>query len=221
MTRSSEEKTRFYEKDRDFVALIDNAFADAAARSGPHLLCRPRCSQCCIGVFAIGPADVLRLQTGLAILDQQDPTRAFRVRQRAALSWARLAPQFPGDPDSGLLTVDDHGEPQESFEDFGNQEPCPALDPVDGTCDLYRFRPHTCRVFGPPLANEGGFGICELCFQGATPEEITAAAIAPEPHGISEALDEAALAAGVAPGRTIIAFALRSPRNIPIEHLKP
>src|ERR1700759_5697699 len=87
----------FRRQDIAFVALVDGAFADAASRSGPHLLCRPGCTQCCIGVFAIGPADALRLKQGLSALEQADPERARRVEARAASSWQRLAPQFPGD----------------------------------------------------------------------------------------------------------------------------
>src|SRR5512146_2180364 len=29
--------------------------------------------------------------------------------------------------------------------------PCPVLDPDTRTCDLYAWRPITCRTFGPPV----------------------------------------------------------------------
>src|ERR1700753_2551605 len=117
----------FRQQDIAFVALVDGAFVDAASRSGPHLLCRPGCAQCCIGVFAIGPADALRLREGLSDLKQTDPDRAARVQARAATAWSRLAPQFPGDAVSGVLDVDHNGDPTDDFEDFANDEPCPAL----------------------------------------------------------------------------------------------
>lgn len=60
----------------------------------------------------------------------------------------------------------------ERFEEFGNDEPCPVLDPKTGMCDLYEHRPMTCRVFGPPVRSEQGLGFCELCFEGASEEEI-------------------------------------------------
>ena len=54
-------------------------------------------------------------------------------------------------------------------------EPCPALDPETGTCDLYDWRPITCRTFGPPLHfRDEALAICELCFEGATLEQIAA-----------------------------------------------
>jgi Fe-S-cluster containining protein len=206
------EKVRadFRLQDSGFVALIDGAFADAAKRSGPHLLCRPGCTQCCIGAFAIGPADALRLQTGLTALKQENPDRAARIQQRATASWSRLAPRFPGDASSGLLRTDQDGEPVPDFEDFANEEPCPVLDPEHGTCDLYAARPQICRLFGPPIAVDGGFGICELCFQHASEQEIADAAISAPSSEHSAVLDRVATAAGQSPGQTIIAFVLKA-----------
>jgi Fe-S-cluster containining protein len=201
-------EAQFHRQDRAFVALIDGAFADAAIRSGPHLLCRPGCTQCCIGTFAIGPADARRLKEGLAALQRKEPERAARVRGRAAASWSRLAPQFPGNSTSGALDLDADGEPSEGFELFANDEPCPALNPEHGTCDLYASRPQTCRVFGPPIATGEGYGVCELCFHGASPQEIAHAAIAPPAEGLSTMLDQAAIAAGEPSGATIVAFTL-------------
>jgi Fe-S-cluster containining protein len=203
-------EARFHRQDRAFVALIDGAFADAAIRSGPHLLCRPGCTQCCIGAFAIGPADALRLKEGLAALQREEPERAARVRGRAAASWSRLATQFPGNANSGALDLDGNGEPSERFESFANAEPCPALDPQHGTCDLYASRPQTCRVFGPPIASGEGYGVCELCFHGASPQEIADAAIASPADDLSTGLDQAAIAAGEPSGATIVAFVLHT-----------
>jgi Fe-S-cluster containining protein len=207
---ASQEHARFQIQDRDFVALIDGAFADAAARSGSHLLCRPGCAQCCVGVFAIGPADALRLKQGFSALEQSDPERAQRLQIRARASWQRLAPQFPGDPVSGLLDADHNGDPADGFEEFANDEPCPALDPEHGTCDLYSSRPQTCRVFGPPIATAEGYGVCELCFQTAAAQEIAHAAITPPAEELSATLDQAAVAAGESPAPTIVAFILSS-----------
>ena len=54
-----------------------------------------------------------------------------------------------------------------------DDDPCPLLDPEHGTCDLYDFRPLTCRVFGPALAwDSEAVAVCEKCFVGATDEEI-------------------------------------------------
>jgi Fe-S-cluster containining protein len=203
-------QVHFQSQDSAFVALVDGAFADAAKRSGTHLLCRAGCAQCCVGVFAIGPADALRLKQGLAALRHEDPERAARLLERAASSWARLASQFPGNVATGALELDLSGDPLDAFEHFANHESCPALDLEHGTCDLYASRPQTCRVFGPPIAAGEGYGVCELCFQTATPQEVAQAAITPPSEEGSRTLDEAAVAVGATPGATIVAFVLQA-----------
>ena len=116
---------------------------------------------------------------------------------------ARLAPEFPGDPISGLL-----GEDSEEFDSFANDEVCPVLDPESGTCDLYSSRPMTCRVFGPPVRSSDGLGVCELCYHGATAEEIAACEMVPDPDNLESVLvEELEQRTGVR-GQTTVAFAL-------------
>src|SRR5580658_5544158 len=84
-------------RDRALVQIVDSALADAARRSGEWLVCRPGCTQCCIGVFPINQLDAARLRDGSAKLEVHDPARAARVRERARAAVVRLAPDFPGD----------------------------------------------------------------------------------------------------------------------------
>jgi Fe-S-cluster containining protein len=192
--------------DGQLVQIVDAALADAERRSGEWLICKPGCTPCCIGVFAIDQLDVLRLQEGLTHLQADDPERLARVRQRAQESIARIGAEFPGDLATGLLSDDD--EAAARFEEFADFEPCPALDPERGTCDVYQWRPITCRVFGPPVRSDGGLGVCELCYHGATPDEIETcemdleAANALQSELVTE-LDKAGTR-----GKTIVAFAL-------------
>ena len=188
--------------DGELVQIVNVALADATSRSGEWLLCRPGCSQCCHGVFSISQLDALRLRTGL---EQIDPARAARVRERARESMARIGPQFPGNPLTGILGEDEH---QTNFEEYANDEPCPALDPATGMCDLYEFRPMTCRVFGPAVRVDGGYSVCELCFQGATPEQIASCEMVPDPAGLEDRLIEEAESSTGLHGQTIVAFCL-------------
>ncbi len=192
--------------DQKLVQIIDLALADTARRSGEWLVCKPGCTQCCIGVFAINQLDALRLQQGLAELEATEPERAAQVRDRAHASLARIAREFPGDRKTGILEEGESAE--ERFEQFANDEPCPALDPQTGMCDLYAARPMTCRVFGPPVQSEGGLGVCELCYHGASEEEIAACEMTVDPEGVEAALlDELQRDTGQR-GRTIVAFAV-------------
>jgi Fe-S-cluster containining protein len=194
--------------DQKLIQIVDSALSDVARRSGEWLACRPGCTQCCIGVFAINQLDAFRLRRGLADLEKRAPERAAQVRQRARELVARLTPEFPGDPVSGGLHEGEEAE--QKFADFGNDEPCPVLDPETGYCELYESRPMTCRVFGPAVRCEDGWGVCELCFQGASDQETAACEMKPDPEDLeSRLLDELEKNTG-ARGNTIIAFCLAS-----------
>ena len=177
-------------RDLELVQIVDAALANVKVRAGAWLACRPGCTQCCIGAFAINALDGARLRDGFGALRRSDPERAERVQARARAYLARTARDFPGDVKTGVLSNQEAH--QEAFANFANHESCPALDPETGTCDLYEYRPMTCRIFGPPVRNEGGaLGICELCFRGATDQQIAACELKPDPNNIEQSiLDE-------------------------------
>ena len=153
--------------DTQLVQIMDAALADAARRAGQWLACRPGCTQCCHGAFAINALDVARLRAGMKALDAADLSAAEAVRTRARSWIAEFSSDFPGDPATGVLGTT--AEDQASFEDFANDAACPALNPATGLCDVYEWRPMTCRVFGPPtrMGESDVLGCCELCFIGA------------------------------------------------------
>jgi len=147
--------------DDRLIQIVDAALAEAARRSGAWLLCKPGCAQCCLGEFAITQLDAERLRRGQADLEACEPERAARVRKRVREAPSPLA----------------------------DDQPCPVLDPETGTCDLYAARPITCREFGPPVRGESGeLGVCELCFDGASEEEIAACAVDFDPDDLEAEL---------------------------------
>lgn len=193
-------------RDRELVQIIDAALADAARKAGEWLVCRPGCTQCCVGAFSINALDAARLRIGLSELQESDPDRASRVKERAQSYVSRVSDNFPGDSRTGVLDGSEDG--QQRFEQFANDEVCPALDVETGTCDLYRFRPMTCRVFGPPVRNEdGNLGACELCFHGASDQQIASCEMVPDPDGLEDSL-LADLTGPEKPTQTIVAFVL-------------
>jgi Fe-S-cluster containining protein len=196
--------------DQKLIQIVDSALDDVARRSGKWLVCGPGCTQCCIGAFPINQLDAARLQRGLAALEIKSPERAARIRQRSREMVARLSSDFPGNPATGIL--DEGEEAAQRFSDFANDEPCPVLDRETGLCELYESRPMTCRVFGPPVRSEDGLGVCELCFQGATNEEIAACEMKPDPDDLESALLETIEKRTGLRGDTIIAFCLASER---------
>lgn len=193
----------------DLVQIVDAALASATLRSGPHLVCRPGCTQCCVGVFPISQQDAARLRAGLEALTLTDPPRAQRIKERVAESLTRLDPWFPGDVATGVLSEDEQST--DLFEEFANEEICPVLDRATGTCDLYDSRPILCRTFGPPMRTEDGdLAACELCYTTATTEEIVACELDSAILALEAATNEAFDAAHHLHGQTLIAYALRA-----------
>lgn len=190
------------ERDDELMERTEAALASAATRAGERLTCHPGCTACCHGAFAINALDALRLQTGLARLKEENPALAAEILARAERWIADNGAEFPGDAATGVLGSSE--EDEEKFEDFANDPACPVLDPASGRCDLYRWRPMTCRVFGPPVRNEGGaLGCCELCFVGASTDEIVACEMF-----LPTALEEELSAALGDDRQTVIAYAL-------------
>jgi Fe-S-cluster containining protein len=196
---------RLAEVDKELLRTVDAAFEDAARRAGEWLVCREGCAQCCVGAFAINSLDAMRLKAGMEALRVADPAAAARVEERVRQWVAQYGAEFPGDAASGLLGESD--EERDRFEEYANEAPCPALDSAASRCDLYQWRPMTCRVFGPPVRVDDGtaLGSCELCFSGADEAEIAACEMA-VPHEMEERL----LREVGTQGETVVAFALLS-----------
>jgi Fe-S-cluster containining protein len=193
-------------RDAELVQIVDASLADAAGRAGDFLACRIGCTQCCYGAFVINALDAARLHEGMSSLRTASPALAAEIERRARVWMAEHGPGFPGDLETGALGKSETDQAQ--FEDFANEAACLALDPATGRCDVYQWRPMTCRVFGPPVRATGengaeGLGHCELCFIGATPEQVAACEM-PVPHALeAELLEEIG-----SNSETVVAFAL-------------
>ena len=199
------------ERDQVLVQIADAALADSARRSGKWLACKPGCSQCCVGVFAINQLDAARLRRGLVAMDLEDAERAASIRARVQATVAKLTPDFPGDPVSGIISEEDSDEANQRWNDFANDVPCPVLNPETGTCELYSSRPMLCRTFGPPVKSDeesNDLTVCDLCFDGASDEEVTACEMHPDPDHLEHVLLEDLEKGTGRRGETIIAFAL-------------
>ena len=194
-------------RDAKLVQIMDAALAENAARAGPWLACKPGCTQCCHGAFAINPLDAARLQTGMKAFHTADPEAAEAIQKRARAWLDEFGRDFPGDRTTGVLGVSE--EDQARFDEFANDAPCPALNPITGLCDVYAWRPMTCRVFGPPTrpSEDDPLACCELCFVGATDAEIAACEM-PVPHALEAELVAELVAEIGDQNETVVAFAL-------------
>ncbi len=199
-------------RDAELVQIVDRSLADATERGGAWIACRPGCTPCCHGVFRISQLDAERLRMALQGMRKEEPERAAAILARARAAVALLSPHFPGDPATGLLAQDlrPDGSAWDEFADRPEADAaCPVLNPETGRCELYSGRPLTCRIFGPPVQNEGGIGVCELCYSGASEEQVLAGEMHLAHHELEAALDRELAELG-AEGETVIAWALLS-----------
>jgi Fe-S-cluster containining protein len=193
--------------DRELVQIVDAALAGAALRAGAWLVCRLGCTQCCYGAFVISELDALRLGAGMETLRREKPALAAEIERRAQMWIGTHGADFPGDLGTGRLG--DSDADRERFAEFANEAACPALDPATGRCDVYEWRPMTCRVFGPPIQMDGGkdggksLGHCELCFVGATEDEVVGCEMP-----VPDELEKELLAGIPEKCETLVAFAL-------------
>jgi Fe-S-cluster containining protein len=185
------------------VQIVDAALANAALRAGARLVCRLGCTQCCHGAFTITELDALRLVAGIEVLHRENPGLAAEIERRARTWIGTYGADFPGDLETGRLG--DSDEDRERFAEFANEAACPALDPATGRCDVYEWRPMTCRVFGPPVRMGDGeaLGHCELCFSGASADEVAACEMTVPFDLEAELLEEIP-----SKDETVVAFAL-------------
>jgi Fe-S-cluster containining protein len=185
--------------DAQLRASIDETMREAARRAGAWLACRAGCTPCCVGPFGITALDAWRLKEGMAALAATDAARAGRVRARAEAYVRTIAPQYPGNAETGEL------EDEDALPASMDEAPCPALDPDTGRCELYEWRPVTCRTFGPATkVGEQEFAACQLCYEGASEAEVAACAVEVDEEGL-----EVKLLAELGGGMTIVAYALK------------
>lgn len=191
--------------DRRLLESLDRTLGEGAKRAGRHLACRPGCIECCLGPFPITMLDAWRLRRALRELEQQDERRALAIRARAREVTLLMLDSFPGDPQTGLLSGDQHAQ-EEFFERYSSL-PCPVLGPATNLCELYQARPISCRTYGLPVRiGREDLPPCRLCFAHALPEEIEASRVVIDPEGLEDALLDQ-----LGEGETIVAFALALP----------
>ena len=169
--------------DTKLIQIVDAALAEAARKSGDWPRAGPGCD-------AMLRGRVRDQSTGRGAFTARDVgSGEERSRKSGGDPAARTGidkppgKRFSRQVKTGIL--DDSDDAQARFEYFGNDEVCPVLDPATGLCELYDARPMTCRVFGPPVRSgsdgENGLGVCELCYHGATDEQIEACEMKPDP----------------------------------------
>ncbi len=159
------------------IQIVDAAMADAALRSGGHLVCRPGCSQCCVGVFPIAQEDADRLHRAC--------WRSSRPIQHAPSAYTSARPSVDA---SGSLVSRRCGNGNSrrilrrsrSLRGVREQRALPRSRPHNRDLRSLCSAPVLCRTFGPPMrTEEDNLATCELCYIHASTEEIAACELDP------------------------------------------
>jgi Fe-S-cluster containining protein len=192
--------------DKLLLEVVGAAFAESSRRAGAWCACAIGCHECCLGPFPINALDAWRLRDGLEELSVRDPARADAVRARALAAADQLRDGFPGDGASGVLGDEDPAE--DAFCERFATMPCPALDPATRACDLYEWRPVSCRNYGPPARfGRQVLDPCRLWFREAPIEAVEHARVEPDPDDRERELLDMVTGDGES-GDTLVAFAL-------------
>ena len=157
----------FLDQYKTLLETIDQWFAGCISASGSEITCRRACTGCCRGLFEISLLDARLLQLGFNSL-------AAPIRQKVLLQaedrLTLLQQQWPEFKHPYILNFLPHDDWQEMPED--DQTPCPLLSD-DGLCQVYEYRPMTCRLHGLPNIDISGECFsdkyCSLNFKGVDP----------------------------------------------------
>jgi len=199
----------------DLIQIVTTALASATERSGSHLVCRPGCTQCCHGVFAISQQDAARLRDGLASLTQSDPARSQRIQPESPPPSLASRPASPATRHRHprrrprRLPADESG-----WDDYANDEPCPVLDPPPNLRPLLSA-PHPLPTFGPPARTLDG-NLATASSATPPPRRTKSPPASSTRNPALEAdSDQSFNAAHHVHGETLIAYALRVAQPAP------
>ncbi len=137
----------------------DHWFQRTRAALLGSLPCAKGCTHCCIGPFSITLLDVEQIQAGLSHLSTAARQQIESTAQEQTNAIQHSASDlFQGSP---FLDRLDYCHIDFLVEQFAHL-PCPALH-ADGSCQIYAYRPLTCRMMGIPLEEKGEVqGACQV-----------------------------------------------------------
>jgi Fe-S-cluster containining protein len=145
---------------RKLLSEVDTWFRSVQARHGQHMKCGSGCSDCCHGVFDMGPHDVELVRAAYRNLPAPERAIARAAAQRQVDALGLRPPyELDGMPEAQVDALAERLGPVA----------CPLLGP-EGRCRIYVDRPSTCRFMGLPLVDAGEGVVhpewCEKNFNG-------------------------------------------------------
>lgn len=151
--------TTYFTEYESLVAQIDALFKNVSEKFADEVKCKEGCSDCCHALFDIPLVEALYLNAKFQEVDEKERNKILIEADKADRKANVLKKKISKD-----------AEQSESADILGRvareRIRCPLLSEVN-VCQLYAFRPITCRVYGIPLEIEGKSHTCGL--SGFTP----------------------------------------------------
>lgn len=148
--------TPYFEQYEALVAKADAAFEQVKRTHPREVRCHLGCSDCCHALFDLSLVEAAYLnRCFLEGLEEAQRIAVLEKANRADRQLARIK------RDAARAVAD--GTPEAAVLDHLAEVrvACPLLND-DGRCDLYSFRPLTCRLYGIPTAIDGRGHTCGL-----------------------------------------------------------
>lgn len=146
--------TTYFTEYESLVAQIDALFKNVSEKFADEVKCKEGCSDCCHALFDIPLVEALYLNAKFQEVDEKERNKILIEADKADRKANVLKKKISKD-----------AEQSESADILGRvareRIRCPLLSEVN-VCQLYAFRPITCRVYGIPLEIEGKSHTCGL-----------------------------------------------------------
>lgn len=144
----------FFERYESLLAEVDKVFGAIKERHPECVSCKPGCDDCCHAIFDLSLIEALHLNTrfqerfsGMAkskLLERADQAdreaHVFKRKIYKASEAGASAREILAEASKAKVR-------------------CPLLN-AESNCDLYEFRPATCRIYGAPTSSGGETHTC-------------------------------------------------------------
>lgn len=144
----------FFNKYEAVVEMADNAFEKVRASHSEFIQCKMHCADCCHALFDLTLIEALYINH--KVKEMFDGDKKSRLEEKANIADRavfKLKKKAYKEFESGKSE-------DEILKDMATKRlRCPLLNEED-KCDLYEFRPITCRLYGIPLLIGGAGHTC-------------------------------------------------------------
>ncbi len=139
--------TKYFKKYEKIVALTENAFSKVKNEHVEYIRCKIGCSDCCHAVFDIGFIEAL-------YINHHFHDKIGGVKKELEIEEANKADRLAYKLKKKAYKEVEKGKKEEVeviAEMALERIKCPLLN-SENMCDLYNYRPITCRLYGIPIS---------------------------------------------------------------------